>query len=79
MKQLNSQWEASKIKVVDKKHQLETMMEESRKLEEVNSDFLSKIEDMEKKIGNLPEPSVGKDTLKKQKTEFKVLTIKART
>lgn len=63
------------MKVADKKHQFETMLEESQKLEEVNNDFLGKIEDMEKKIENLPEKGVGKDTLKKQKTEFKVRKI----
>ena len=60
------------MKVIDKKHQFTTMLDESRKLEEVNSDFLGKIVDMESKIENLPEQSVGKDTLKKQKIEFKV-------
>ena len=60
------------MKVINKKQQFTTMLDESRKLEEVNSDFLSKIVDMEDKIENLPERGMGKDTLKKQKIEFKV-------
>ncbi len=48
------------------------MLDESRKLEEVNNDFLGKIVDMENKIDNLPEQSLGRETLRKQKTEFKV-------
>ncbi len=48
------------------------MLDDSRKLEQVNNDFLSKMKDMEEKIIDLPEPSVGKETLKKQKIEFKV-------
>ena len=60
------------MKVIDKKHEFKTMLEESRKLDEVNSDFLSKIADMEEKIESLPERGVGKDTLKKQNLEFKV-------
>jgi len=60
------------MKVIDKKHQFTTMLDESRKLEEVNNDFLGKIVDMENKIDNLPEQSLGRETLRKQKTEFKV-------
>ena len=60
------------MKVADKKELFTTMLNESRKLEEVNSDFLGKIVDMEDKIEALPERGAGKDTLKKQKTEFKV-------
>lgn len=63
------------MKVLDKKHQFNTMLDESRKLEEVNSDFLSKIVDMEQKIDSLPEQSCGKDTLRKQKIEFKVTSF----
>ena len=76
VKQLNIQWQENTEKVLDKKAQLETMLEDSRILEQVNSDFLSKIVEMELKIGNLPEPSVGKETLKKQRIEFKVRVVK---
>lgn len=62
------------MRVADKKQEFTTMLNESRKLEEVNSDFLSKIVDMEDKIENLPERAAGKDTLKKQKIEFKVIS-----
>lgn len=61
------------MRVADKKQEFTTMLNESRKLEEVNSDFLSKIVDMEDKIESLPERGAGKDTLKKQKIEFKVI------
>ncbi len=66
------QWKESTNRVIDKKQQLEIMLNESLKLEQINSDFLNRIADMEKKVQGLPEPSFGKDTLRKQKTEYKV-------
>ncbi len=62
------------MKVIEKKNQFTTMADESRKLKEVNNDFLGKIIEMEKKIDNLPEQSSGKETLRKQKIEFKVMS-----
>lgn len=72
---MSSQWKESTNKVIDKKNQLETMLNESSKLEQINSDFLNRISDMESKVECLPEPSFGKDTLRKQKTEYKVIFI----
>jgi len=74
VKELNAQWEESTMKVIEKKNQFTTMADESRKLKEVNNDFLGKIIEMEKKIDNLPEQSSGKETLRKQKIEFKVMS-----
>jgi len=74
VKELNAQWEESTMKVIEKKHQFTTMVDESRKLKEVNNDFLGKIIEMENKIDNLPEQSSGKETLRKQKIEFKVMS-----
>ena len=73
VKELNAQWEESTMKVIEKNHQFTTMLDESRKLKEVNNDFLGKIVEMENKIDNLPEQSSGKETLRKQKIEFKVM------
>jgi hypothetical protein len=52
------------------------MLNESRKLELINNDFLEKISEMEHKVECLPEPSLGKDTLRKQKTEYKVMNYR---
>jgi hypothetical protein len=48
------------------------MLEECRNLDKFNNDFADRISEIEEKIHGLPEPSLGKDTLKRQKTEYKV-------
>lgn len=51
---------------------LETMLDDSRHLDKLNSEFSDRVGEIEQKMQGLPEPSLGKDTLKRQKTEYKV-------
>lgn len=70
---MSSQWQDSTKRVSDRKSQLESMFNECIKLNEVNDEFMTKIIEMEQKVECLPELAFGKDTLKKQKTDFKVI------
>jgi hypothetical protein len=72
VKQLTTQWSESTQKVIEKKMRLETMLDDSRHLDKLNSEFSDRVGEIEQKMQGLPEPSLGKDTLKRQKTEYKV-------
>jgi F0F1-type ATP synthase gamma subunit len=47
------------------------MLNECRKLEQINYEFTNRISEMEEKITNLPSLGHGIETLKKQKSEYK--------
>lgn len=47
-------------------------MSDCKHLNSVYDEFLTKISGMEQKVDSLPELAIGKDTLKKQKTDYKV-------
>jgi hypothetical protein len=51
---------------------LASMLEECRHLDRLNTEFSDRVNEIEQKMQGLPEPSLGKDTLKRQKTEYKV-------
>lgn len=48
------------------------MLNECRKLEQINNEFANRIQEIEQKVESLPNLSFGKDTLKRQKSEYKV-------
>lgn len=73
--QLTCQWEKSIINVTERKDQLETMLNECQTLEQINMDFMERINEIEQKVDSFPELTFGKDTLKKQKTEYKVYSF----
>ncbi len=68
---LNSQWGDCLKKLDDRKNQLETMLIECRKLEQINNEFSNRIVDMENKVQSLPDITFGQDTLKRQKNQYK--------
>lgn len=71
---MNIQWKESTDKVIDRKHSLEAMLNECKKLEQINNEFSNRIYEVEKKVDTFPIlPSFGKDTLKRQRIEYKVL------
>ena len=47
------------------------MLNECRKLEQINYEFTNRITEMEEKLINLPSLGHGVETLKKQKNEYK--------
>jgi F0F1-type ATP synthase gamma subunit len=49
------------------------MLKECHKLDEINAEFSTNITDMEQKIDGLQAISFSKDTLKRQKVEYKKL------
>ena len=57
--------------MIEKKRQFEEMLSDCRRLDQINNDFLNRIVEMEQKVETLPDLTYGKDTLKKQKTEYK--------
>ena len=69
---MTTQWSESTQKVTEKKTRLEAMLDECRHLDKLNSEFSDRVYEIEQKMQGLPEPSLGKDTLKRQKTEYKV-------
>lgn len=71
VKQLESQWKESTRKVIDRKDILETMLNECRKLEQINYEFTNRITEMEEKIQNLTPIGNAVDNLKLQKSEYK--------
>ena len=48
------------------------MLKECQTLDQINMDFIERINEIEQKVDSFPELTFGKDTLKKQKTEYKV-------
>lgn len=59
-------------KVCHRKQNLESMVAECKHLNSTYDEFLTKISVMEQKVESLPELAIGKDTLKRQKTDYKV-------
>jgi hypothetical protein len=60
------------MNVIERKKLLESMFNECQKLESINTEFMNRIIEIEQKVDGLPELTFGKDTLRKQKTEYKV-------
>ena len=55
-----------------RRSQLQTMHDECKNVEEMSNEFANRMSDIEQKVEALPEVSFGSDTLKKQKSEYKV-------
>lgn len=72
MKKLESEWMETLNKLSERKQHLESMQDEYKNLSNAYEEFLNKINNMEQKVESLPELSFGKDTLKRQKTDYKV-------
>lgn len=68
---MNSQWVDCLKKLTERKNQLETMLIECRKLEQINNEFTNRINEMENKVQALPDITFGQDTLKRQKSQYK--------
>jgi hypothetical protein len=58
--------------VLARRNQLQAMLEECNGAEEAANNFTARINEIEKKMDNLPDVSFGTDTLKRQKSEYKV-------
>lgn len=73
VKQLVGQWKESQDKVSNRKQHLESMLAECKHLSSVYDELMSKIGGMEQRVESLPELAIGKDTLKRQKTDYKIM------
>lgn len=73
MKLLELQWNERLDKVNDRKQHLESMLTDCTNLNGSYEEFLAKISAMEEKVERLPDLAVGKETLKRQKTDYKIL------
>ncbi len=72
MEKLSAEWKESTQRVIEQKKQMEEMLMESKQLNELNDDFNNRLNEMESKLNLLVDISyMGKDTLRKQKFEYK--------
>lgn len=72
---LESKWNEKTLKVKERKNQLECMLNECHKLDQINFEFINRIQEMENKVMNLPPLGSGYDTLKQQKIEYKEIRV----
>lgn len=72
VEKLSSEWKESTQRVIEQKRQLEEMLKESEQLNELNESFNHRLNEMDSKLSHLVDIGfMGKDTLRKQKFEYK--------